>query len=124
MVVVSVSVSEFVGVEPSVPGMTAVPEGDSAGTHEPPAEDTYSSTVVYVPTRVEVVVSTPTDSAVTEQAAQHFPASEQSTPELTASTVVNSVFVPSTTTSPVDVEYASTITVSMVVDIVRDNVAI
>ncbi|KAI1030214.1 hypothetical protein LB504_010542 [Fusarium proliferatum] len=46
MVVVSVSVSEVVGIEPSVPGATAVPEGDSAGTQEPPAEDTYSSTVV------------------------------------------------------------------------------
>jgi hypothetical protein len=113
-----------VGDESSLSGTTV---SDGAGTTEPPADDTYSSTVVRVDTSVEDIVSTlaDSDSAVTEHAAQHLPAaSEQSAPELTASTVVNSVRVPSTKTSPVDVEYASTTTVSMVVDIVRSSVAV
>lgn len=118
--VVSTTVNEVVGDETSLPGITV---SDGAGTTEPPADDTYSSTVVKVDTKVEDIVSTlaESDSTVTEHAAQHLPGvSEQSAPKLTASTVVNSVFVPSTTTSPVDVEYASTRTV----DIVRSSVAV
>jgi hypothetical protein len=123
-VVVSTSVSDVVGDESSLPDS---PVTEAAGTTEPPADDTYSSTVVRVDTNVEDIVSTvaDSDSAVAEQPPQHLPAaSVQSAPELTASIVVNSVLVPPTTTSPVDVEYASTMTVSIVVDIVLDNVTV
>ena len=114
----------MVGDESSLPDS---PVTEAAGTTEPPADDTYSSTVVRVDTNVEDIVSTvaESDSAVAEHPPQHLPgASVQSTPELTASIVVNSVLVPPTTTSPVDVEYASTMTVSMVVDIALDNVTV
>lgn len=104
---------------------TRDPDGDPDIREMVPSEDdTYPSSADAGPTdRIEAVPDSP-GATVAEHAAQHFPTCTQSLPELTAWTVVVSVLVPPTTLSPVDVEYASTTTVSMVVDRVRTKVVV